>query len=153
VRSNTPAPFGTTLKEFAHVASLDYVIMSEFARLGPSGLVTIVGGSFDRLQAPQRGAGQQLFVTLRALLEETETSALFEVKVRPPTGQFEIKVTGQAARRPEALPLDGHVGVIATVGLVVPLQTEGRHEVRVSLGDGQTRTLPFMVEFAQLAGA
>ena len=116
------------------MASLDYVIMSEFARVDPSGLVTIVGGSFDRLQAPQRGVGQQLFITLRALLE-TETSVLFEVKVLPPTGQFEIKVNGQAARRPEALPLDGHVGVIATVGLVVPLQTEGRHEVR-----DQTRT-------------
>lgn len=135
------------------MAILDYVIMSEFARLDPSGLVTIVGGSFDRVQATQRGAGQQLFITLRALLEEAETSVAFEVKVRPPTGQFEIGITGKAARRPEALPIDGRVGVIATVGLVVPLQVEGRHEVQVSLGDGDTRTLPFVVEFTQLAGA
>jgi hypothetical protein len=39
------------------------------------------------------------------------------------------------------------------VGLLVPLQTEGRHEVRVSLEDDQTRILPFVVEFAQPAGA
>ena len=52
--------------------TLDYVIMSEFARIDPSGLVTIVGGSFDRVQAPERGVGQQLFVTLRALLEEAD---------------------------------------------------------------------------------
>ncbi|MGH3540890.1 MAG: hypothetical protein ACRDQU_12415 [Pseudonocardiaceae bacterium] len=134
------------------MASLDYVIMSEFARVDLSGLVTIVGGSFDRVQATQRGAGQQLFITLRAILEEAETSVSFEVKVRPPTGQFEIGITGEAARRPEVLPIDGRVGVIAAVGLVVPLQTEGRHEVRVSVGQ-ETRVLPFVVEFVQPAGA
>ena len=86
------------------MATLDYVIMSEFARIDPSGLVTIVGGSFDRVQAQERGVGQRLFVTLRALLEEAETSISFEVKVRPPTAQFEIGVRGQAARRPVASP-------------------------------------------------
>jgi hypothetical protein len=135
------------------VATLDYVIMSEFARIDPSGLVTIVGGSFDRVQAPERGVGQQLYVTLRALLEEAETSVSFEVKVRPPTGEFEIGIKGQTARRPEVLPINGRVGVVATVGLVVPLLTEGRHEVQVNLEDGQTRILPFVVEFAQPAGA
>lgn len=135
------------------MASLDYVIMSEFARIDPSGLVTIVGGSFDRVQASERGVGQQLFVTLRALLEEGETSVSFEVKVRPPTGQFEIGIRGKTARRPDAFLIDGRVGVVATVGLLVPLQTEGRHEVRVSLEDDQTRILPFMVEFTQPAGA
>lgn len=135
------------------MATLDYVIVSEFARVDPSGLVTIVGGSFDRIHAPQPGVGHPIFITLRALLEEAESSVSFEVKVRPPTGIFEIGISGQAARRHEAVPIDGRVGVVATVGLVVPLQTEGRHEVRVSLGDRETRTLPFMVEFAQLAGA
>ncbi len=135
------------------MATLDYVVMSEFARIDPSGLVTIVGGSFDRVHAPERGVGQQLFVTLRALLEEGETSVSFEVKVRPPTDEFEIKITGQTTRRPDAFPIDGRVGVVATVGLVVPLQTEGRYEVQVSLEDGQTRILPFAVEFAQPAGA
>jgi len=135
------------------VATLDYVVMSEYARIDPSGLVTIVGGSFDRVQAQQRGAGQQLFITLRALLEEAETSVSFQVKVRPPTGQFEIAITGQTERQTDALPIDGLVGVVATVGLVVPLLTEGRHEVQVSLDDSQTRILPFVVAFAQPGGA
>lgn len=134
------------------MATLDYVVLSEFARVDPTGLVTIVGGSFDRVRAPERGSQQLIFVTLRALLEETESSTGFEVKVRPPEGQFEIGITGQAARRPDALPVDGRVGVVAAVGLIVPLQAEGRHEVQVSLDEGQTRLLPFMVEFAQPAG-
>lgn len=134
------------------MATLDYVIVSEYARIDPSGLVTIVGGSFDRVQAPQPGAGQQLFITLRALLEEQETSVSFEVKVRPPTNQFTIGITGQTARRPDALAIDGRVGVVATVGVLVPLLMEGRYEVQISLDDSQTRTLSFMVEFAQPGG-
>ena len=131
------------------MATLDYVIVSEYARIDPSGLVTIVGGSFDRVQAPQPGASQPLFITLRALLEETETSVSFEVKVRPPTDQYAIGITGQAARRPDARSIDGRVGVVATVGILVPLLVEGRHEVQVSLDDSQTWSLPFVVEFAQ----
>ena len=135
------------------MAALDYVIVSEYARIDPSGLVTIVGGSFYRVHALQPGASQQLFLSLRALLEETETSVSFEVKVRPPTDQFMIGITGQTARRPDARSIDGHVGVVATVGLLVPLLMEGRHEVQISLDDSQTRTLPFVVEFAQPGGA
>jgi hypothetical protein len=66
------------------VATLDYVIVSEYACIDSSGLVTIVGGSFDRVQAPKPGAGQQLFITLRVLLEETETSVPFKIKVALP---------------------------------------------------------------------
>jgi hypothetical protein len=43
-------------------ATLDYTLLAEYACIDPAGLVTIVGGSFDRVQATSTSGAQQTYV-------------------------------------------------------------------------------------------
>lgn len=60
------------------MATLDYALLAEYARIDPAGLVTIVGGSFDRVQASSSRGSQQTYVVMRVLLDESEEEAAFE---------------------------------------------------------------------------
>ena len=64
------------------MATLDYALLAEYARIDPAGLVTIVGGSFDRVQATSTSGAHQMYVVMRVLLDESEGAASFEVSVR-----------------------------------------------------------------------
>lgn len=135
------------------LATLDYALLAEFARIDAAGLLTVVGASFDRVQAPGPGAGQQMAVVLRVLLDEGESSADFQVNIEPPNVQFTMSFTGTAERNDQAVPVDGHIAVSLALGVTVPLPAAGRYVVAVSLGETVVKTLPFVVEFPpQLAG-
>jgi hypothetical protein len=134
------------------MAKLDYALLAEYARVDPSGLLTTVGASFDRVRARNAAAGQQIFVALRVLLDASETTVDFEISVRPPSGGFTIGLSGQATRNPDAVPVDGRVGVVVTVGVLVPLPESGRYLVTVTLADGERREIPFIVEYTNEHG-
>lgn len=97
------------------MATLDYALLAEYARIDPAGLVTIVGGSFDRVQVSSTNGLQQTYVVMRVLLDESEEAASFEVSIEPPTKAYVLKVAGTAARNPGAVPVDGRVGVTASL--------------------------------------
>lgn len=128
------------------VATLDYALLAEYARVDPSGLLTVVGASFDRVQAQNEKAAHQVFVALRVLLDEAESSVDFEITVRPPSEVFSLALSGHSERNPDAIPVDGKVAVVVTAGMLVPLPEPGRYVVSVTLSDGQHRELPFIVE-------
>ncbi|MGH4008373.1 MAG: hypothetical protein ACRDTH_09525 [Pseudonocardiaceae bacterium] len=52
------------------------------ARVDQAGLITIVGGGFDRVRVPDPGGMQQVFVAMRIVLDEREPDVPFEVKGR-----------------------------------------------------------------------
>jgi hypothetical protein len=130
------------------VATLDYALLADYARIDSAGLVTIVGGSFDRVQATSTGGAQQTYVVMRVLLDEAEETASFEVSVEPPTKTYALQLAGTAARNPAAMPVDGRVGVTLTIGLMVPIVAAGRYVARVSLEGQPVQDLPFVVDIA-----
>lgn len=131
------------------MASLDYALLAEYARVDQAGLVTIVGGGFDRIRAPVTGGIQQVFVAMRIVLDEQEPDVPFEVKIQSPGDQFEIGVAGATSRAPSVLPSDGKVHFMTAIGLVVPIQVAGRYVVQIMLAGEIVRYLPFVVELTQ----
>jgi hypothetical protein len=85
-------------REEEPVATLDYALLAEYARIDPAGLVTIVGGSFDRVQATSTGGAQQTYVVMRVLLDESEETTSFEVSVEPPNKAYAPQLAGTAIR-------------------------------------------------------
>ena len=140
-------------REEEPVATLDYALLAEYARIDPAGLVTIVGGSFDRVQAPSTGGIQQTYVVMRVLLDESEEAASFEVSVEPPNKAYAMQLAGTARRNPAAVPVDGRVGVTLTIGLMVPIVAVGRYVATVSLEGQPVQDLPFMVDIAGYNGS
>ncbi|HVE96625.1 MAG TPA: hypothetical protein VNA67_06535 [Pseudonocardiaceae bacterium] len=130
------------------MATLDYALLAEYARIDPAGLVTIVGGSFDRVQTASTSGVQQTYVVMRVFLEESEEAASFEVSVEPPNMAYAMQLAGTAVRNPAAVPVDGRVGVTLTIGLMVPIVAAGRYVARVSLEGQPVQDLPFMVDIA-----
>jgi hypothetical protein len=130
------------------MATLDYALLAEYARIDPAGLVTIVGGSFDRVQATSTSGAHQTYVVMRVLLDESEGAASFEVSVEPPNRAYALQLTGTAARNPAAVPVDGRVGVTLTIGFMVPIVVAGRYVARVSVEGQPVQDLPFVVDIA-----
>jgi hypothetical protein len=133
------------------MAELDLALLAEYAKVDQVGLLTIVGGGFDRLQVSTVGQGtmQQLYTVLRFRLSESEPPAPFEVKIRPADASYEIGLTGSATKNPGARPVDGYVHFAIAVGMFVPLPVAGRYVVEVQLDGESVRELPFVVEISQ----
>lgn len=96
------------------MATLDYALLAEYARIDPAGLVTIVGGSFDRVQMSGTSEWQQTYVVMRVLLGESEEDAPFEISIDPPNESYSLKFAGTTSRNPVAAPVDGQFGVMGS---------------------------------------
>ena len=131
------------------MASLDFALLAEYARVDQAGLITIVGGGFDRVRVPDQGGVQQVFVAMRIVLEEHEADVPFEVKAQSPENRYEIGVAGTTHRARGVQPADGKINFIAAVGLAVPIQMVGRYQVQIVLAGEVVRHLPFVVELTQ----
>lgn len=131
------------------MAELDFALLAEFARVDPAGLLTVVGGGFDRVNASGPGLVQQVFVAFRTRLDEGERTVSFKIRVvSPGEDQAEVAVSGVTAANPPAEPLPEHLGVVNVVGLGIPINAEGRYVVQVSIGGSLARELSFVVNFA-----
>ncbi|MGI9002155.1 MAG: DUF6941 family protein [Pseudonocardia sp.] len=131
------------------MASLDYALLAEYARVDASGLLTVVGGSFDRVTASGPNAGQQLYVALRVLLDHDEDRVPLEVRVSSPGGEYELGMSAVAEPNRSAEPVDGRFNIMMALGVVAPLPVAGRYAVRVSLDGKLERELPFVVELSE----
>lgn len=131
------------------MATLDYALLAEYARVDSAGLLTVVGGSFDRVRAAGPAAAQQVFLALRVLVDEDEDPVQIDIKVQSPGGEYELGMSGLAERNANAQPVDGRVNVMLAFGVVVPLSSAGRYVVRVALSGEVVRDLPFVVEMNQ----
>jgi hypothetical protein len=134
------------------VATLDYAVLAEYARIDSAGLITIVGGGFDRVRVSGESGVQQLFVALRILTSGDEDRVPFEVKVRAPGGQYEIVFAGVTERAPSATPSSsGTFSFTAAVGMAAPLPVAGEYVVDVLLAGDTVRSLPFVVTMSGAA--
>lgn len=128
-------------------------MLAEFARVESAGLLTVVGASFDRVQAPAVGGGQQVFVAMRVLLEEGEASADFDVQVMPPSEQFRLGFTGSAEPNEQTVVVDGRRAVLLALGVGVPLPEAGRYTVSITLDGTLVKVMAFVVEHVTGHGA
>lgn len=132
------------------MADLDFAILAEYARVDPSGLLTVIGGTFERLQINGPGLVHQVYLAIRAKLDDSENSVSFQVKVLPPDQtQFQMGITGTANVNPRAQPMSGNKAVLSVVGMGIPINSPGRYTVQVTLEGGARRDLQFIVDFAQ----
>jgi hypothetical protein len=131
------------------VATLDYALLAEYARIDATGLATIVGGSFDRVRVSGTSGVQSTYVVLRVLLDEAEDDTSFEVSIEPPSKTYSLQVAGTTSRNPDAVPVDGRLGVVVVIGASVPLPEPGRYVAKVTLAGRHVQDLPFMVDFAE----
>lgn len=134
------------------MAILDYALLAEYARVDAAGLLTVVGASFERVQAQSPGAAQAMSVALRILLDEAESGADFDVQIRPPSGQYALGFSGTAARPTNPVIVDGRAAVILVLGIAVPLVEAGVYSVVVTLSDETVKTVPFVVEHMAMSG-
>lgn len=129
------------------MAKLDYALLADYARVDAAGLLTVVGGSFDRVTSPNEVATHQVHVVLRVFLEEADEEPVpIDVRVVAPDQQYEIGLSTTAQRNPAAKPIDGLTTATLTVGLLAPLPTSGRYIVRILLAGEPVKELPFIVE-------
>lgn len=134
------------------MASLDYVLLAEYAKIDPAGLTTIVGGGFDRVRGLAPGGVQQVFVAMRIVLDEHEAEVPFEVKVQSPDNEYEVGVTGATSRARDAQPFEGKVNFNAAIGLAVPIRMGGRYVAQIMLAGEVVRHLAFVVEITPPKG-
>jgi hypothetical protein len=133
------------------MAALDFAMLAEYARIDSAGLITIVGGGFDRVRVEGDHGVQQMAVAMRILLSADEDRLPFEVKVQAPEQEYEIVVGGSTERSANAKPVDGHYSFVAAVGITVPLATAGEYVVEIILAGDTVRRLPFVVTMAAAA--
>jgi hypothetical protein len=131
------------------MAALDYAILAEYARVDSSSLLTVVGGSFDKIQTNAPSAAQQIHVALRVLLNEDEDSVGVEVRAVAPSGEPIVGMSTEARRSPDAQPLDGVSNIMIAIGMLAILQSGGRYVVQVLLNGEMAKELPFLVDLGQ----
>lgn len=135
------------------MAQLDFAMLAEFARLDPSGLLTVVGGGFDRVQVSAPGLVNQMFLVMRFKLEDDERSASYEVKVIPPgdAPPFRMTLTGTAETPADAQFIPGNLAATSVIGLGIPLETSGTFRVQVLMNGEVAREVRFAVDIADQA--
>lgn len=134
------------------MAELDFAMLAEYARLDAAGLLTVVGGGFDRVQASGPGLVHRMSVAARIKLADDESGANFEIKIIPPgPSNFTMGISGVSTIKEGAQPVAGNAGVISVVDLGVPISEAGRYTVQFFIAGKLARELPFEVEFTSPA--
>jgi hypothetical protein len=130
------------------VAELDFAMLAEFARVDPSGLLTIVNGAFDQIEMPGPGLVQRMALAFRIELEPNETSASFEVKItQPDEGAALLGLSGTSVPNTEGKTPVGKLGVITAVDMGFPVMKPGRYVIQVFVEGELAKQLPFDVRF------
>lgn len=128
------------------MATLDYALLAEYARVDAAGLITIVGGSFDRIEAAESEGIHRIYVALRVLADESEAANPVPVEIRVLSpGDYQMAMSTRIRPNPSAEPFDGHYNITLAVGLNLPLPVAGRYVIQVSIDGRVARDLPFNV--------
>jgi hypothetical protein len=129
------------------VAELDFAILAEYARLEPgSGLLTLVGGGFDRVTAQTLPVVLQAAYAVRVSLgEPDELGADLVVIVESPREEPVLRVVGRFDKPDDPVVVDGKIGVTTVAPLVMPLQVAGTYRVRLLIDGTEERRHAFEV--------
>jgi hypothetical protein len=131
------------------MARLDLAMLAEHARVDQAGLLVVDAGGFAHVRLAGPGGALPMAVVLRFWITENEPNVQFEIKMKPPGGEYELALNGTAAPGAVSRPVDGLIGVSVAVRVTLPLPVSGRYVVEVWTDDALVRELPFIVEFEQ----
>lgn len=131
-----------------NLPNLDYAFLADFAKVDASGKLTSVGASFTHLTAATLPTSQIMSVAGRVrVAEESGPLPLLVRFIGPDDSSPTIEATMSLARG-SARPYEGRVGVLFTMTTLLPLSSEGLHEVHILLNGEEVRRLAFFVEAA-----
>lgn len=127
--------------------NLDYAFLAEFARVDANGTLTAVGASFTHTIAAALPMGHLISVGGRVRMAENGPSFPLAISFKGPEPSGEITLELLIAHEQER-PYAGRVGVLFTATTIVPLMSEGLHEVTIRIDSREVRRLAFSVSLA-----
>ncbi|WP_169514641.1 DUF6941 family protein [Actinokineospora enzanensis] len=128
------------------MAGLDFAMLAEFARVDSGGLLTVVGGGFDRMEVRSSGLVQQVHLVMRFNLGDGETSVGFGVRVLTPGDPvFQVEVSGLAVtdNREADAPVARHAVTVIPLGF--PVAVSGSYALEIQVDGQVVGSLPFEV--------
>lgn len=132
------------------MAVIDYAFLADFARVEPSGSLTVLGASFTFVDVASLPAGRMLAIAGRVRAEADETVEL-DVSITAPQEAFRIGASMMLEPGPGARPYgDNKLGHLFAMNVQVPLPTVGLYVVELKVDDSHRR-LAFEVVVADEA--
>lgn len=126
------------------MAELDYLFLADFAKVEPSGTLTVVGASWTVLRVQSFPAMHMLGIAGRVRLHAGDAPAPGRLLIEGPdeSVSLNLEITIEADQNARVYG-DNRVGSLFAVNLPVPIVKAGLHWVRLEL-EGQTvRSLAF----------
>jgi hypothetical protein len=132
------------MKRRSLMAEFDCLLLAEYARVDPGGLLTVIGGGFDRIVTSSLPAQQPASLAARVSVDEADRSLPLRLTVRAPDSRYVMNLVGSAEQPQYARPHEGKVGVALVVSMMLPLPVAGVYEIFVQLADLPERRLSFV---------
>ncbi|GAA3305402.1 DUF6941 family protein [Glutamicibacter nicotianae] len=126
-------------------AELDYAFLADFAQVSDNKLTT-VGASYTHVYTSSVPGGHLLYIAGRIRCPENLQEVPLKIVASPPNKEFEIAGELTLGHQGEIRPYDGKVGLLFSMGINLPLPSEGLYEINLFLEDRLVRRLAFSVE-------
>lgn len=97
------------------MASLEFALLAEFARVDSVGLLTVVGGGFIRVQPPQLPSQIPLHVAFGVSKREEENPSTFQIEAAAPHMLVMVGLSGEVATPAGLVPIDGRLSINVAV--------------------------------------
>ncbi|WP_435744859.1 DUF6941 family protein [Nocardioides sp. SYSU DS0663] len=125
---------------------IDYAFLADFAKVEPTGTLTVVGASYMFVNAPQLPTAHRLAIAGRIRARADDGTVPIRITIAGPEGTFEIATEGELDSSTAEPYGDGYVGLLFALDLQVPLPAAGTYWVEVMLtGSDDRRRLAFEV--------
>lgn len=129
------------------MAEIDFVILADYVR-NDVGVLSIVGGGFDRLTAATLPSGQNVGLGLRFLFTRTECPGPHVLRIAFQDADAQVLVEVRA-EFPVGIPADYEpgdlIGMTINANMGVPLPAYGRYTFEVVLDGQSLKSIPLRV--------
>ncbi|TIC84112.1 hypothetical protein [Nocardioides sp. GY 10127] len=117
------------------MARIDYAFVADFAKVEPSGTLTVVGASWTFVTATEFPSAHRMAVAGRVRAALSEGAVELLIAVQGPNDSFRIEGGATLVSTDAAAPYgpDNAVGYLFALELTVPLLEEGLYEIFVDL--------------------
>lgn len=123
------------------MAQLDYAFVADFAQV-VEGKLSAIGASFTHVKVDSLEGAFVFSTAGRVRLLETEPDPELSIRWSAPGGGIEVSTSTQLKRTNDSRPYDGKVGVLFSIGMMIPI-SEGLHEVFIAIDGDEVRRLAF----------
>ena len=130
------------------MAYIEYALLAEYGRIDSSGLVTVVGGSFDRLTIGQLPGVAQLSVVTRVSGVPGDGDISLSIEVHGPADERLVAARVTIQEPADATLLHGRFAVAGAYTFPVPFQAQGVHSVLVQVDEAEDRIKTVLFDVA-----